>query len=157
MQRRTFMRQSALLAAGALLPGIGQAAQQSPLIYISPFKSNGALSRCQAEVWFVQDNQQFYVVTAQDAWRAEAVRQGLTQTQIWVGDVGQWQRSDGRYKQLPKLQAQAELVQDASAHARLLETFGAKYASEWGSWGPRFERGLADGSRVMLRYTPQMS
>ena len=51
-----------------------------------------------------------------------------------------------------------DLLIDACAQltgiGRALEAFGAKYADEWGSWGPRFRDGLADGSRVLLRYRP---
>lgn len=154
MQRRTFIKQGALLAGASLVPGILRAAQESDLIYLSPLKSNGALSSCQAEVWFVQDGSDMYVVTANNAWRARAIAKGLTKTQVWVGDVGQWQSSDGKYKDLPALQANASQVDDPAEHSRLLTKFGSKYSSEWGSWGPRFKRGLADGSRVLLRYQP---
>ena len=158
MQRRTFIRNTSILLTGAVLPwsayGVGEEQQESPLIYISPFKSDGDLSRCQAEVWYAQDGADMYVVTASNAWRARAVAQGLQRTQIWVGDVGQWQRSGGGYKNLPSLQATGSRVDDGQEHARLLEIFGAKYAAEWGSWGPRFRNGLADGTRVMLRYQP---
>lgn len=156
MQRRTFIRNSSVLLAGAALPwsafGAGQA--ESPLIYISPYKTNGDLSRCQAEVWYAQDGADMYVVTASNAWRARAISAGLQRTKIWVGDVGPWQRSGGGYKNLPALQANGAQINDAAQHARLLQIFGAKYADEWGSWGPRFRNGLADGSRVMLRYQP---
>ena len=154
MERRTFLKTGGLLLAGAALPGALQAAAESHLIYLSPLKSNGQLSRCQAEVWFVQDGADMYVVTANNAWRARAIAQGLQQTQVWVGDVGQWQSSDGRYKNLPNMTASGEQIDDVQTHARLLDIFGRKYADEWGSWGPRFKRGLADGSRVLLRYSP---
>ena len=129
------------------------AGNESPLIYISPLKSDGTVSRCQAEVWFLHDGGHDYVVTANQAWRAEAVRKGLTEAKIWVGDVGLWQRSGGKYKDLPSHMASVSFEENAEEHARLLEGFGVKYASEWGKWGPRFKNGLADGSRVMLKYT----
>ncbi len=154
MKRRTFIRNSGVVLAAAAVPGFLQAAKESPLIYISPLKSNGDLSACQAEVWFVENGGDFYVVTAADAWRAQAITQGLHTTQIWVGDVGQWQSADGRYKSLPSIRAQGAQLNEKSEHARLLPVFGNKYVDEWGTWGPRFKRGLADGSRVLLRYTP---
>jgi len=154
MKRRSFVRNSSLLLAGAALPWTAHGESESHLIYISPFKSDGALSRCQAEVWYVQDGADMYVVTASNAWRARAISRGLQRTQVWVGDVGQWQRSGGRYKNLPALQASGSRIDDAVEQVRLLEKFGAKYSDEWGTWGPRFRNGLADGSRVMLRYQP---
>ena len=151
--RRRLLQTGGILAMGALAPWRVQAAE-SHLIYLSPVKRDGSLSRCQAEVWYVQSDADMYVVTASSAWRAEAPRQGLTRTQVWVGDVGVWSRSRGKYKELPSLMTEAQLVDDPAVHARLLERFGVKYASEWGTWGPRFKNGLADGSRVMLRYSP---
>lgn len=152
--RRSFLAAGGLVAGVALLPMASRADAESPLIYLSPIKSNGALSACQAEVWYVQDGADMCVVTAADAWRTRAIGQGLTDTQVWVGDVGLWQGSNGAYKQLPSLRATASLEQDAVSHARLLTLFGQKYVSEWGTWGPRFQEGLADGSRAMLRYAP---
>ncbi len=154
MQRRTFIRNTAVALAGSTLPWSVNAQAESHLIYISPFKSNGELSRCQAEVWYVQDGTDMVVVTASNAWRARAIAQGLTRAQVWVGDVGQWQRSDGEYKNLPSTVASGAQVDDTMEHARVLQIFGSKYADEWGTWGPRFSNGLADGTRVMLRYRP---
>lgn len=161
--RRQFMA----LGAGAgcaALTGLGRRAQAalpaaaaealatSELVYLSPLRSDGSLSRCQAEIWFAVSEGDVFVVTADDAWRARAVALGLTDTQLWVGDVGQWAGSGGAYLQLPELRADAELVADAATHAQVLQVMGGKYQREWSTWGPRFRNGLADGSRVMLRY-----
>lgn len=155
MKRRAFIRNTSILTAAAFsLPRIAMAADESQLIYLSPIKSDGALSNCQAEVWFAQDAADMYVVTAHDAWRARAVKNGLSKTQVWVGDVGPWEGSSGAYKKLPALMADASQITDASEHARVLARFGSKYTREWGTWGPRFKKGLADGSRVLLRYRP---
>jgi hypothetical protein len=157
MKRREFIRNSGVLLAAVAAPfssSIVLAAEESALIYLSPIKTNGALSSCQAEVWFVQDAADMVIVTAPTTWRAQAVAKGLKKTQVWVGDVGAWQSSDGRYKDLPSLMANAAHITDSAEHARVLEKFGAKYVSEWGTWGPRFAAGLADESRVMLRYRP---
>lgn len=140
-----------LRAAEGALAG---AMAESDLVYITPLKSDGSESRCQAEVWFVADAGNAVVVTASDAWRARAVQSGLDQAHIWVGDVGVWSDSDGAYRELPGATASASLVEDPAEHKRLLEKFGDKYSLEWVLWGPRFRNGLADGSRVMLRYAP---
>ena len=156
MNRRQFIQSSglAIAAASGGIAGLAHATAESALIYLSPLQSNGALSRCQAEVWFVSDGPDMCVVTDKDAWRAKAVEQGLAPTQVWVGDVGLWQKSDGAYKNLPSMRAGASFERNADKHAQLLSVFGRKYAREWDTWGPRFKKGLADGSRVMLRYTP---
>jgi hypothetical protein len=135
---------------GALLAAM----DESDLIYVTPIKSNGAESSCQAEVWFSHIGTTMYVVTAVDAWRTRAIRKGLTRSRIWVGDLGVWGNTDGRYKNLPMVDAVANIETDPIAQARALDAMGDRYPLEWVVWGPRFRNGLSDGSRVMLRYQP---
>lgn len=157
--RRQFLKRSSAIVAASLLPQSLLAASparaaldKSNLIYLTPVLSNGKESRCHGEVWFVHHNNEVYVVTQAKAWRAEAIRQGLTQAKIWIGEFGVWTRSDDKFRSAPYLEISGALESDAAVHANLLTQFGTKYASEWSSWGPRFKKGLADGSRVMLRY-----
>ena len=158
ISRRTLLKTT---AAATLLPVVvraqpnwRQAADASPLIYLTPLQTNGDESSCQAEIWFAAVAGAFYVVTGADAWRSEAIGQGLTRTRIWVGDVGLWQRSDGAYKALPMVEAVGSTETDAAVQTQVLEAMGRKYADEWDKWGPRFRNGLADGSRAMLKYAP---
>jgi hypothetical protein len=136
---------------GVLRAGLPDGVNESPLIYLTPIQSNGNESKCQSEIWFVRDQDDLYVVTAATAWRAQAVRKGLIDARIWVGDVGP-ASADARYKTLPQIETRAFHIVDSDTHARILEIFGGKYPGEWGTYGPRFKNGLADGSRVMLRY-----
>jgi len=126
----------------------------SDLIYVSPFKANGELSRCQAEIWFVESGGDMFVCTATESWRARAPRQGLNEAKVWVGDAGVWKRSNGAYRQLPSVKATASIVGDSALIEDLLSRFGDKYALEWVVWGSRFRTGLEDGSRTMIRYSP---
>ena len=166
--RRRLLQGLGLTALSATAPRVlGQsdtaaldtALATSPLLYLSPLRSDGTLSRCQAEVWFQALPGAAVIVTSAQAWRARAVQQGLTEAQLWIGDVGLWRRSDGRYRALPSVRGRGTLVQEPTEQQRLLELFGRKYRREWGVWGPRFRRGLKEGSRVMLRYdlTPNLS
>lgn len=127
---------------------------ESPLIYLTPLQSSGAESRCQAEIWFALHDGAMYVVTGSDAWRSEAIRRGLTRARVWVGDVGNWSRAGGRYRELPVIDATASIELDAARREPVLAAMGVKYADEWPTWGPRFRNGIADGSRVMLKYQP---
>ncbi|MFT7220673.1 MAG: hypothetical protein ACI8Z1_002292 [Candidatus Azotimanducaceae bacterium] len=127
-----------------------EALVESDLIYLSPIKAGGNLSRCQAEVWFVMLGANAYVITRRDSWRARAPRLGVDQTKIWVGDLGVWKRAN--YQALPTLNATASQVAEQDVTNAVLEQLSVKYASEWRKWGPRFRNGLADGSRVVLRY-----
>ncbi len=125
----------------------------SQLVYITPIKSNGEESRCKAEIWFSHHDGDVFVVTPPETWRAQAVGKGLTQARIWVGEFGQWQQSDGAFRDAPEFMASASIEADAETHERVLASMGEKYAQTgWGRWGKAFKEGLADGSRVMIRY-----
>ncbi len=141
-------------AAAALADEATKALGKSETIYITPLKKGGAESSCHSEVWFVYENGAIYIVTSSKAWRARAVGLGLDQARMWVGEFGVWKRATEAFRKAPQLSARAALVDDSAAQAQVLEVFGKKYQREWSDWGPKFKNGLADGSRVMLRYTP---
>ncbi len=161
LNRREYLISLGTLIGGAALIGsnpgrassasLPAGADSSRLIYITPLKRNAQESTCQAEVWFMRDGDALYVVTQADAWRATAIGKGLDVAKIWVGDVGVWSRNP-EYRELPEIMAQASIVTDPSVHAGMLDKFGGKYTDEWPVWGPRWKTGLADGSRVMIRY-----
>ena len=138
--------------AGALSPAARAALGTSPLVYVSTLKSDGSESRCHAEVWFVGDGDAALVVTAASAWRAAAIGKGLTRARLWVGDHGRWSAGSTSHRSSPSFLAHASLEKTPAQHDHALALFGSKYTAEWGSWGPRFKNGLADGSRVLIRY-----
>ncbi len=156
MKRRQFLKAGASAAVLSVLPWHTQAADvraellKSNLVYLSPIKADGSLSSCQAEIWFVMMGKDLYVCTASDSWRAQAAGKGVTNTQFWVGDLGVWKRAD--YKSLPEVTGISSIETNAESIEMALQLFGQKYASGWGTWGPRFRKGLKDGSRTMLRY-----
>lgn len=132
-----------------------EALGSSPLVYITPIKSDGEESRCKAEIWFAYHDAAVFVVTPATAWRAQAIGRGLTSARMWVGDFGVWTRADGAFREAPELMATGAMETNAETRTKVLAVMGEKYAGAgWGNWGPRFEKGLADGERVMLRYTP---
>jgi len=168
VSRRTLLR-GAALAAGALVlpasarlaaayelsPEANAAIAKSPLLYVSPLKSNGSESTCHGEVWYVADGSDLLVVTSTDRWKAEAIAKGMDQARLWVGDYGAWTRSGGKFKQAPSFAAKASIERDPKAQAKALASFGSKYPDEWDKWGPRFRDGLKDQSRVLIRYAPR--
>ena len=138
---------------GALAESTKEALSTSRLIYLTPIKSDGGESECKGEVWFLYDgDSNVYVVTQYDAWRANAIRQGLTSARSWVGEFGVWTRAGNSYRAAPELMLEGALEEDPEAHTKVLQVMGTKYTDEWGVWGPRFRDGLRDKSRVMLRY-----
>lgn len=165
LSRRSFLKTGAVLSAGLLLPAsafadsqaagttaLDEAVAKSPLVYISPLKSDGSESRCHAEVWFVADGRDVLVVTDSERWRAACLSKGLDRARLWVGDFGVWKKSSGAFRQAPSFVARASLDTDTAAHTRALAAFGKKYPDEWDKWGPRFAKGLASGERVLIRY-----
>ncbi|MFT7246462.1 MAG: hypothetical protein ACI82A_003838 [Candidatus Azotimanducaceae bacterium] len=159
MDRRYFLKTATALGGMSLVnptlaDPIAAGLLASDLVYLSPIKSNGKVSACQAEIWFAYDGANIYVCTGSESWRATAPTLGLAMTRIWVGDLGQWQNTDGQYKNLPSIVAKASVESSQQEQARVLELFGEKYRVSWLVWGRRFRKGLADGSRTMLKYQP---
>ncbi len=136
---------------------VNSAITYSDLIYLSPIKSDGNESSCQAEIWFVQKGHDMYVVTSTRSWRTRAVVKGLNRARVWVGDLGSWKSTDGKYKELPSLEVEASLVSDDTVIQEAIELFGDKYPLGWVVYESRFRKGLADGTRSMLRYSPLAS
>ncbi len=163
LKRRTLM-QAAIAATGlSLVPSLRAARlpdqlqtslQESDLIYLTPIQSNGKESSCQAEIWYVWDGSDIYVCTDTRAWRVKAVAKGLDRTRIWVGDLGNWKRTNGKYKSLPKIETMSSIITDETVHAKAMEMFGKKYPIGWIRYGSEFTEGLASGSRTLLKYHP---
>ena len=138
---------------GEVVDSTKEALTTSRLIYLTPIKSNGNESKCKGEIWFSYDgDSHVYVVTQYEAWRANAIRQGLTSARIWVGEFGVWTNAGDSYRSAPELMLEGAIEEDPVAQEKVLTTMGGKYTDEWGVWGPRFREGLRDDSRVMLRY-----
>jgi hypothetical protein len=140
--------------AFALPDATRTALARSPLVYVSPLRSDGGESTCHGEVWYFVDQGSVVIFTATDRWKARAVRRGLDRARLWVGDFGPVGRARDRYRRAPTFVARATIEPDRAVFERLMERFATRYADEWGKWGPRFRKGWDDGSRVMIRYTP---
>lgn len=135
-----------------------EALATSPLVYVSPLRSDGSESTCHGEVWFGWLDGSVLVLTGSERWKARALDRGLDRARIWVGDYGRWKKLLGRneaFRQAPSFEARAETVRKAPELVeRLLEIYDEKYPEEIGRWRERMRAGYADGSRVLIRYTP---
>jgi hypothetical protein len=167
LDRRQFIRSAGLTAAALLLPPrfaradagpLSEAARtalsESPLVYISPLKTDGTESECHGEVWFVTDGDDVLLCTGALGWRARALEGGMARARLWVGDYGVWKQAGGKFREAPTFDATAVFEAAASKREEALEAFGQKYPDEWSKWGPRFRDGLANESRVLIRYRP---
>jgi hypothetical protein len=108
-------------------------------------------------VWFGWLDGAVVVITGSERWKARALGRGLDRARIWVGDHGTWKGMLGAnegFRKAPSFDARAADAKDAKLLDRLLATFEHKYPDEIGEWRDKMRRGFADGSRVLIRYTP---
>jgi hypothetical protein len=134
--------------AFALPADARSALEKAPLVYISPLKSNGAESRCHGEVWYFVDGGDVVIGTSPERWKGRAVKRGLDRARLWVP------KGSGDFRAGYTFVGRASVDADAGTFDRLLARYADKYPEEWGTWGPRFEKGRKDGTRVLIRYRP---
>jgi hypothetical protein len=131
--------------------------ESSPYVYVSPLRGDGSESRCHGEVWFAWLDDAVLTTVASDRWKVKAVDRGLDHARLWVGDYGTWKRmgmANDDFRAGPSFRAKAEKLTDPALMERLLAVYGRKYPAEIDKWRDRMRKGLADGSRVLIRYTP---
>ncbi len=146
-------------AAGRALEALPEALLvRSPFVYISPLRSNGAESTCHAELWYAWLDDSVVVTVASDRWKAGALAQGLDRARIWVGDHGRWKTWYGgrneAFRSAPSFLTRASRANEPGLLDRLLDVYEQKYPDEIADWREPMRSGNADGSRVLLRYTP---
>ena len=113
-------------------------------VYISSTRKSGALSK-PAEIWFMYRNGAVYVGTPPTSFRAKRIKAGRAQAKIAVG------KPDG-----PSFTATGAIVKDPEAEQALLDTYAKKYPDGWAQFEKKFRDGFKDGTRVLIKYTPQM-
>jgi hypothetical protein len=144
-------------SATAPSPALAAALEASPFVYVSPLRADGAESTCHGEVWFAALDGAAVIITAHDRWKARALARGLDRARVWVGDHGPWSRLLGKneaFRSAPSFDARASLANDPKLLDRLIAAYERKYPREIADWRDRFRKGFADGSRVLIRYTP---
>ena len=148
------LRGGAVLVGTLAMPRIAlpEETGETPYVYVSPLHPDGSESKCHAEVWYFMDGKDVVLATGKDTWKARALRKGWHGARLWIGDYGRISQAADKLPGAPHFDAKAGWETDAEVFSRLLTAFGEKYPEEWAKWKPRFESGLADGSRLMIRY-----
>jgi hypothetical protein len=144
-------------AAAGLPDATRTALAESPYVYVSPLRSDGSESRCHGEVWFGWIDAAVVVNTSLDSWKAIAIDRGLDRARIWVGDFGRWKKMVGKdetFRDGPSFDARAEIANETGLIDVLLEQYDGKYPAEIAEWRDKMKKGVADGSRVLIRYRP---
>ncbi len=130
-------------AQAALSPELEAGLRDSKYVYIQSTRKDGNLSKA-AEIWFLHHDGAVYVGTRPTSWRAKRIKAGRPQAQIAVGKVGG-----------PSFKATGAIVKEPATEKLLLETFAKKYPDGWPRYEKEFRSGFEDGSRVLIKYTPQ--
>jgi len=145
----------ALHAQGAKLSKSTLAALgESRIVYLSPLHPDGAESTCHGEVWFFVDGGDVIVGVDRERWKVRALKKGWDRARIWAADFGPVAEAGDKYRSAPQFEARGSFDAEPATFERLMQAYAKKYAEGWGKWGPRFQKSYADGSRVLIRYTP---
>lgn len=114
----------------------------SRYVYISSTRKDGSFGK-PAEIWFLFHDDAVWVGTRPDSWRAKRIRAGRPRAKIAIGKV------DG-----PHFFARGEIVADAKVADLMMRSYAVKYPDGWPRFADAFRKGFADGSRILIRYTP---
>ncbi len=144
---------------GSPVPPVAPALlEESPFVYVSPLKRDGTESTCHAELWYAWLDGAVVVIVARNRWKATALSRGLDRARIWVGDHGVWKTWYGgrneAFREAPAFVGRGQRVADDALLERLLARYETKYPDEIADWRAPMRDGYADGSRVLIRYTP---
>lgn len=126
----------------SLNPELQKALDSSKYVYIQSTRKDGTLGE-PAEIWFMHHQGAVWVASPVKTHRAKRIKAGRTKAKIAVG------KKDG-----PAFNAKGSIVKDAEANKVLFETLAKKYPGDWASYEKGFRDGLADGSRVLIKYEP---
>jgi hypothetical protein len=151
-------RAQTLVRCAALEPALTRALETSPFVYVSPLRKDGSESSCHGEVWYAWLDGAVVLTTAATTWKARSLGRGLTRARLWVGDYGRWKQmlgSSEAFRAGPSFTARAEIARDEMLIERVLAVYEKKYPAEIGRWGARMREGQRDGSRVLIRYSPE--
>lgn len=129
-------------SASALSADVEKQLAEAEYVYISSTRKDGSLGEA-AEIWFLYHEGAVYVGTRATSWRVKRINWGRPAAKVWVG------KRDGS-----AFAAKGELVKDAKIEALLMKTFAEKYPGGWKKYAEGFRSGFADGSRVVVKYTP---
>ncbi|MCS6924932.1 MAG: hypothetical protein NZ578_03410 [Candidatus Binatia bacterium] len=126
----------------SLSPELQQALDSSKYVYIQSERKDGSFGKA-AEIWFMPYQGAVWVASPTTTHRVKRIQAGRTKAKIAIGTP------DG-----PSFVARGSIVKDAEVNKVLFETFAKKYPDGWSSYEKSFRDGLANGSRVLIKYEP---
>jgi hypothetical protein len=117
-----------------------KALESSKYVYIQSSRKDGSLGAA-AEIWFLYHDGAVWVCTPASTHRVKRIQAGQTKAKIAIGTPNG-----------PSFMATGSLVKDPAVNEVLFETFAKKYSDSWASYEKGFKEGLADGSRMLVKY-----
>lgn len=115
----------------------------SRYVYISSQRKDGSFGAA-AEIWFLFHEGAVWVGTTPQSWRAKRIAAGRPNAKIAIGKI------DG-----PSFNAKGEIVKDPKVEELMFTTFANKYPEGWPRHESKFRSGFKDGSRILIKYTPE--
>jgi general stress protein 26 len=125
-----------------LTPELQKALDSSKYVYVQSARKDGALGKA-AEIWFMHHNGAVWVSSPVATHRVKRIQTGRTKAKVWIG------KTDG-----PAFNAKGAIVKDPEVNEVLFKTFAKKYSDGWSSHEKSFRDGLANGSRMLIKYEP---
>ena len=125
-----------------LSPELQKALDSSKYVYIQSTRKDGKLGK-PAEIWFMPYNGAVWVASPPTTYRVKRIQAGQAQAKIAIG------KADG-----PSFNAKGSIVKDPAVNKAMFEAYAKKYTNEWQSYEQKFRDGLANGSRVLIKYEP---
>lgn len=116
---------------------------ESKYVYVSSQRKDGSFSP-PAEIWFMVHDGSVWVGTLKKSWRARRIAAGRTAAKVRIGSPTG-----------PEFDATAAIVSDAAAWKVLFDSLARKYPDGWPKHEKAFRDGAADGTRVLIRYSPR--
>jgi len=130
------------VAANALAADVSKALSNSTYVYISSTRKDGSFGK-PAEIWFMFHDGAVYVASPPTTWRVRRIKAGRPRARVAVGSPSG-----------PSFDAVGSIVNDPNLYPTLFEVYAKKYPDGWPKFEDNFRRGLKDGSRVLIKYTP---
>jgi len=117
-----------------------KALDSAKYVYIQSTRKDGKLGK-PAEIWFFRHNDAVWVCSPATTYRVKRIKAGQTKAKIAIG------KPDG-----PSFNAKGSIVKDPEVNKVMFESFAKKYSDGWSSYEKQFKDGLADGSRILVKY-----
>jgi hypothetical protein len=128
--------------SASLSPELQQALDSSKYVYIQSARKDGKFGK-PAEIWFMHHDGAVWVASPPTTYRVKRIKAGQTKAKIAVGKAAG-----------PSFNATGSIVKDPEVNKVMFETYAKKYANDWKSYEQKFRDGLANGSRVLIKYEP---